>query len=388
MDKVPIDVLSEICQYLNDPLSVVSLSMVCHPLYDILSHSELFWKTISFYYIPLIRYLIDYCSLYVRNWKQFFMDYARYSQEKVSVIVRILQDSDIVVLGDKVIQWDQKKLLLGNSTTSLTFDRVFLKSSSQEEIYNYRVGMTLADSLEKNYNMCYMAYGNTGSGKTHSLFGPKYYMRNPETAGIFPRFVNDLFNLLNVGYETVPEVQLSMLQIYNESIRDLIDVQRVGLHIKSYKNLKVRNLSEYTVTSEKDVLEQVELGIANKNALDSRSGGSIMTRAYLITILKVLKDTGEVLKYIFCECAGNEEVRPWEYWYASNIDRSELSLQRVLKSLAEKKEEVPYRKSKVTGFLREYFDPKTTNSKLFFISTGAGNEEQTLTTAHKVKSSL
>lgn len=50
-----------------------------------------------------------------------------------------------------------------------TFDRVFNPNSTQEDVFN---GLIPAlDTVLEGYNACVLAYGQTGTGKTHTLIG-------------------------------------------------------------------------------------------------------------------------------------------------------------------------------------------------------------------------
>ena len=69
------------------------------------------------------------------------------------------------------------------------------------------------------------AYGQTGSGKSYSIVGAE-----DEERGLMPRILEGLFDSLSqketegYAYETL----VSYLEIYNESLRDLLDP---NLHI-------------------------------------------------------------------------------------------------------------------------------------------------------------
>lgn len=75
----------------------------------------------------------------------------------------------------------------------------------------------LVQSVLDGYNVCIFAYGQTGSGKTYTMSGPK------EDPGVNLRALNELFMLSEqrkLEYQT--EISVSILEIYNESINDLL----------------------------------------------------------------------------------------------------------------------------------------------------------------------
>lgn len=63
-----------------------------------------------------------------------------------------------------------------------------------------------------------MAYGQTSSGKTHTLLGDEGELR-----GILPRFVEDLFEESNRQKLIEMDVKCSFFEIYNEVVFDLLD---------------------------------------------------------------------------------------------------------------------------------------------------------------------
>ena len=84
----------------------------------------------------------------------------------------------------------------------------------------------------EGFNASLFAYGQTGSGKSWSVIG---YGAN---AGIVPMFCEELFKGIKEkdGSGTTFEVKFSMLEIYNEVARDLLDkkTKKGGLKIRQH----------------------------------------------------------------------------------------------------------------------------------------------------------
>jgi hypothetical protein len=70
----------------------------------------------------------------------------------------------------------------------------------------------------EGYNCCLFAYGQTGSGKSYSMIG---YGANK---GLIPIICNSIFEKIkgNQDGSRSFEVKVSMLEIYNEAVRDLL----------------------------------------------------------------------------------------------------------------------------------------------------------------------
>ena len=67
------------------------------------------------------------------------------------------------------------------------FDHIFETNSSQEDIYK-EVGMPVLTNILDGFNGTIMAYGQTSSGKTHTMQG--YDLNDRDAKGIIPRIVN------------------------------------------------------------------------------------------------------------------------------------------------------------------------------------------------------
>ena len=72
-------------------------------------------------------------------------------------------------------------------------------------------------SVLDGYNVCIFAYGQTGTGKTFTMEG------TPENRGVNYRTVEELFRISEErGGIMRYELLVSMLEVYNEKIRDLL----------------------------------------------------------------------------------------------------------------------------------------------------------------------
>lgn len=78
--------------------------------------------------------------------------------------------------------------------------------------------MVTSYSFREGYNCCLFAYGQTGSGKSYSMIG---YGANK---GLIPIVCNSIFEKINNNSDGNRsfEVKISMLEIYNEQVKDLL----------------------------------------------------------------------------------------------------------------------------------------------------------------------
>ena len=132
------------------------------------------------------------------------------------------------------------------------FDRIFPPTSTQEDIYSFGV-KGIIDSVLDGYNGTVLAYGQTSSGKTYTMQGE---MGSESTKGIIPRMIKHVFDYIYKQEGTEFMIKVSMIEIYQEKIRDLLDITRVNLPIRedNIKGIYVDGCSERYVGCDNDVL--------------------------------------------------------------------------------------------------------------------------------------
>mgnify|MGYP000881452345 CR=1 FL=1 len=112
------------------------------------------------------------------------------------------------------------------------------KYADQQLVYQ-AVGKEILDNSWQGYHCCLFAYGQTGSGKSYSMIG---YGANK---GIVPISCEEIFTRIHSNAEKNREfeVNVSMLEIYNEKVQDLLipvtKRPKEGLKIREHKTLGV-----------------------------------------------------------------------------------------------------------------------------------------------------
>lgn len=104
-----------------------------------------------------------------------------------------------------------------DSGKRFTFDAVFGPDSQQEQVFE-AVAMPIIDSVMSGYNGTIFAYGQTGTGKTHTMEGQP----EPDQQGVIPRSFSHIFSSIQETGSTKYVIAVSFLEIYNEQIRDLL----------------------------------------------------------------------------------------------------------------------------------------------------------------------
>lgn len=101
-----------------------------------------------------------------------------------------------------------------------TFDKVFPPESTQEDCYE-EISQLVQSALD-GHNVCIFAYGQTGSGKTYTMQGPHRSEKN--TWGMIPRAIQQIYDVAQKlkEYDWEYEIEGEFLEIYNDSINDLL----------------------------------------------------------------------------------------------------------------------------------------------------------------------
>ncbi|MEE6517579.1 hypothetical protein FKM82_027902 [Ascaphus truei] len=247
-----------------------------------------------------------------------------------------------------------------------SFDCVFPPSCGQPAVFE-EIELLVQSALD-GYPVCIFAYGQTGSGKTYTMEGPRH--GSPETMGMIPRAIHQIFRHAEVlstnGWEYT--FTASFLEIYNESLRDLLvtrpdkkleyEIRKVS---STNSQVYVTNLRYVDVASEEEVHELLRTANANrsvaKTALNDRSSRSHSVFQLKIEGENLTRDvrTSSLLSLI--DLAGSERLDRslsigdrLRETQCINTSLSNLGL--VITSLCNKEAHVPYRNSKLTYLLQ------------------------------------
>ena len=268
------------------------------------------------------------------------------------------------------------------------FDRIFPPSSTQQDIYDFGV-KGIIDSVLDGYNGTVLAYGQTSSGKTYTMQGE---MEEQSKQGIIPRMISHVFKHIYKHEDTDFMIKVSMIEIYQEKIRDLFDVSRVNLNIRedSIKGIYVDGASERYVGCPNDVLALLEIGSANRAqaATNMNEHSSRSHSIFILTINQTNKKEGysKIGKLYLVDLAGSEKISKTgatghTLEAAKIINKSLTTLGRVINNLTDgKSTHIPYRESKLTRVLQESLGGNSKTCLIITCSPSIYNESESLST--------
>ncbi|KAG8637066.1 kinesin-like protein KIN-14N isoform X2 [Manihot esculenta] len=293
--------------------------------------------------------------------------------------VRPLLPDDSPCAEGKVVSYPTTTEALGRGIDLLqngqkypfTFDKVFTPDASQEDVF-VEISQLVQSALD-GYKVCIFAYGQTGSGKTYTMMGKPGH---PEQKGLIPRSLEQIFqtrqSLLSQGWKY--EMQVSMLEIYNETIRDLLSTNRDssrtenGTSGKQYAikhdangNTHVSDLSIVDVRSTREVAFLLDQA-ANSRSVGKTQMNEQSSRSHFVFTLRISgvnESTDQQVQGVLnlIDLAGSERLSKSgstgdRLKETQAINKSLSSLSDVIFALAKKEDYVPFRNSKLTYLLQ------------------------------------
>ncbi|XP_025203439.1 kinesin heavy chain [Melanaphis sacchari] len=315
------------------------------------------------------------------------------AEDSIKVVCRFrpLNDSEEKAGSKFIVKFptgpDENCITIGGKV--YLFDKVFKPNASQDKVYGDAAKSIVSDVLA-GYNGTIFAYGQTSSGKTHTMEG---VIGDPSKQGIIPRIVNDIFNHIYAMEENLEfHIKVSYFEIYMDKIRDLLDVSKVNLSVHEDKNRVpfVKGATERFVSSPEEVFAVIEEGKANRHiAVTNMNEHS--SRSHSVFLINVKQENLENEKKLsgklyLVDLAGSEKVSKTGAEgtvldEAKNINKSLSALGNVISALAEdKKTHIPYRDSKLTRILQESLGGNARTTIIICCSPASFNESETKST--------
>uniref|UniRef100_A0AAQ4RLQ8 Kinesin-like protein n=1 Tax=Gasterosteus aculeatus aculeatus TaxID=481459 RepID=A0AAQ4RLQ8_GASAC len=289
--------------------------------------------------------------------------------------------------GDKYIpKFNGEETVVGKP---YVFDRVLPPNTEQVQVYDTCARQIVNDVLG-GYNGTIFAYGQTASGKTHTMEG---ILHDPHLMGIIPRISRDIFDHIYSMDENLEfHIKVSYFEIYLDKIRDLLDVSKTNLSVHEDKNRVpfVKGCTERFVSSPDEVMDVIDEGKANRHvAVTNMNEHS--SRSHSIFLINIKQENMETElklsgKLYLVDLAGSEKVSKTGAEgsvldEAKNINKSLSALGNVISALSEgTKTHVPYRDSKMTRILQDSLGGNCRTTIIICCSPSVYNEAETKST--------
>ena len=280
--------------------------------------------------------------------------------------------------------------------SSYAFKRVFGVETEQEDVFAHACRPLVADML-KGFSCTVFAYGQTNSGKTHSMMGD---LRSEVGQGLIPRSCKYIFNELLKSKQHFT-VRLSCVELYKEEFYDMLtqdDPSQPKRKLKLFQDgsggTVMKGVEEVVVSSPTDVLSQLEGAIGRRataaTGMNNRSSRSHFIATITVTVKESTlsgEDLFKIGKLHLVDLAGSESAKRADtsgtdrQSEAAAINKSLLTLGRVISSLSSPdRSHTPYRESALTRLLQDALGGKSKTSIITTISLARQNMDETLST--------
>ncbi|KAL0248542.1 hypothetical protein GEMRC1_003778 [Eukaryota sp. GEM-RC1] len=308
---------------------------------------------------------------------------------RVSVRVRPFSSREVnlnatptVSMADQIVTVEDPS---AKNSRTFAFDTLFWsfdssqKVATQADVFS-QTGNAALQSLWEGYNSTVFAYGQSGSGKTYTLFGSESH---PGLIPLFCKHLFSLFNSLTPSEQKNSSIHVSVLEVYNENIHDLLNTKNPHqLQVRECRTLGpfVPHLTNLCVKSYEQLSKVINSSFKNRTTfgtlLNHESSRSHCVVS--ISLKKCLDDGSEfTAKTHLVDLAGSERLSKTgatgaRLKEAANINKSLLALGNVVAKLCEQAKNpgknvfVSFRGSVLTRLLSSALGG---NSKTFLIGT-------------------
>ncbi|KNA18004.1 hypothetical protein SOVF_074660 [Spinacia oleracea] len=272
-----------------------------------------------------------------------------------------------------------------SSKKQFKFDHVFGPHANQEEVFAQT--SPIVTSVLDGYNVCIFAYGQTGTGKTFTMEGTS------ENRGVNYRTLEELFRIANQRSGTMRyELFVSMLEVYNEKIKDLLvehtsEPKKLEIKQSSEGTQEIPGLVEAHVYGTDEVWELLKTG-SRVRSVGSTNANEFSSRSHCLLRVTVKGENlvnGQRTKsnLWLVDLAGSErvgriEVEGERLKESQFINKSLSALGDVISALATKTAHVPYRNSKLTHMLQSSLGGDCKTLMFVQISPSAADLGETL----------
>ncbi|TYI07672.1 hypothetical protein ES332_A10G242800v1 [Gossypium tomentosum] len=315
----------------------------------------------------------------------------------------LLSDADFADCVELQPELKRLKLRKNNwSSESYKFDEVFTGTASQKRVYEV-VAKPVVESVLSGYNGTVMAYGQTGTGKTFTL--GRLGKDDASERGIMVRALEDIVANISLASDTV---EISYLQLYMESIQDLLAPEKTNITINEDPKTGEVSLPGAVTVKVQDLdhfIELLQIGEGNRHAANTKLNTE-SSRSHAILMVYIRRSVPEKVeddinsqdrktksnlplvrksKLLIVDLAGSERLdksgsEGLLLEEAKFINLSLTSLGKCINALAENSPHIPTRDSKLTRLLRDSFGGSARTSLIITIGPSSRHHAETTST--------
>lgn len=272
------------------------------------------------------------------------------------------------------------------------FDHVLDQNSATLDVYG-AVAHDVVEASLTGVNGTIFAYGQTSTGKTHTMFGTQ------GEPGIMPLAVHQIFDHIANTPQREYILRVSYMEIYNEIIKDLLKPGNDNLKIHQNPNgeIFVGDLEEHNISSIGDVHRLISMGDGNRHIgetnMNEKSSRShtifrMVIESRAVTVSSTSEGGGVKVSLLnLVDLAGSERVSSTgaegiRLKEGGHINKSLLALGTVIAKLSDEKDRshIPYRDSKLTRILQSSLGGNARTGIVCTVTPAAQHIDETLST--------
>jgi len=291
--------------------------------------------------------------------------------------------------GDTSVTQALDTLTLELQDQAFQFDSVWTPGTQEEVFEDCR---DLVQSAVDGYNVTMFAYGQTGAGKTFTMYGV------PGKLGTAPRTIDEIFRVTEKGKDRFDFTILgSMMELYNSDLVDLLvppnnpksKNKKLNVRLDGKSNMVVvENLIDEQCHTASQLMDLLERGNSQRTvaatAMNSESSRSHLV--FMIKIVSVNRETKTQLrgKILLVDLAGSERLKKSQVEAhmqkeAIEINKSLTALGDVIEALTRgEKKNVPYRNHKLTQLMQDSLGGTAKTLMFVNCSPASSNVDETL----------
>ena len=249
--------------------------------------------------------------------------------------------------------------------TVFSFDRCFSSEASQAEVFDE--AKRLVQSSVDGYNVCVFAYGQSGVGKTYTLYSEDDGKGGE--AGIAERSVTELFRLMDRhALRFNFQVSMYVLEIHRNELIDLLrpvdpnPPPQLTVHLDPQGVVYVENVTKSPIANADEAIRMLTDAAAKRKTV-ANEGAPHSSRSHFICSLMIrstCKSSGNVangkLTIVDLASSGNTDklaAQGKDAKEAKAINKSLLALGDVIQALTTGDGHVPYRNNLLTQLMAD-----------------------------------
>ena len=251
-------------------------------------------------------------------------------------------------------------------------DTIFDESSTNLSVYNKLLNSQVLDTYGEIF---LFAYGETGTGKTYTVFGSN------REVGLFQLLSRDILE-----DENVSQVHAKVFEVYNDKVYDLLNKRnKIIIRENANKKFCLKGCSKKYIFDNNDILD-IEDKIKNERIIGETCYNHRSSRSHAIVQLVIERKDKEDQKISIIDLAGSEKASSTifrdnvMYSENSSINKNLLALKECIRSTYMNNPHIPFRSCALTKILRLMFMKDSYTIMISTISSGEKMCKSTLDT--------